>query len=270
MPFAKTGSCPFAGSHWPSQWGEQKLSAKKFSLLHSDQKRDLIQYFFEHDSQKTSARSQPAYRFPLTALRDYFGAHTHDLRKAVMQSEEYKAFFTERQRLQAQPPPPEMSLLTAARIAACLAMDPPKEDERARWEGDHARDREERMSASVAQVVRQADRQAAGIICSKGPPRKDGMYETGGSTDRTHHYFDFEKDKTRGIVCDMQATINEAVDKKIGDFDRKQKEIFGRLVQEEIRKNVVKTGKTARTDARAPYKARAALGLILLLSSTLW
>jgi hypothetical protein len=233
----------------------------------------LIEYFYEHESAKTSARSQPPYRFPLQKLRDYFGKDEKYVRETVEQSQEYKEFVAERQRSQAPPPPPEMSLLTAARIAACLAVEPPKEDEPTRWAGDHARDREERESASVAQVVRQADREGSGIICSNGLPRNDGMYQMGSSKSTKLYSLDFETDPNRAMVCDMQTKINEAVENKIGesgDLSAKQKEIFDRLVEEEKRKDEVETGKKARKDARAPYKARAAMGLILLLSSILW
>ena len=83
------------------------------------------------------------------------------------------------------------------------------------------------------------------------------------------HSFDFESDPTRVIVCDMQTSINEAADESIQNDVQTRKAIFDRLVQEEQRKELRK-GKPIRTDVRAPYKTRAALGLILLLSSTLW
>jgi hypothetical protein len=54
MPFGKTGPCPssFTGGHWPSQWGEEKITAKKFSDLPSDQKQHLIDFFYEHELPK--------------------------------------------------------------------------------------------------------------------------------------------------------------------------------------------------------------------------
>ena len=266
MPFEKNGPCPFTGAHWPSQWGQEKISNKRFSGLHCDQKKDLIEYFYERNSAKTSATSKPPYRFPLNQLRDYFGAHEQNLKNAVENSQDYKDFVAERQRSQAPPPPPEMSLLTAARIAACLAMEPPKEDEATRRGRGYARDREERKSASAAQVVRQAERQAAGIITTNGLPRNDGKYKLVGS--QSLHAFDFESDPTRVIVCDMQTSINQAADESIGNAVPKFNEIFERLVAEEQRKESCQ-GKQIRTDVRAPYKTRAALGLILLLSSTL-
>jgi hypothetical protein len=265
MPFEKNGPCPFAGAHWPPQW-DGEITGKQFSCLHKNQKEDLIKYFFERNSTKKSATSKPAYRFPLNQLRDYFGKHAEYVKKTVENSQDYKDFVAERQRSQAPPPPPEMSLLTAARIAACLAMEPPKEDEATRRGRGYARDREERKSASAAQVVRQAERQAAGIITTNGLPRNDGKYTLVGS--QSLHAFDFESDPTRVIVCDMQTSINQAADESIGNAVPKCYEIFERLVAEEQRKESCQ-GKQIRTGVRAPYKTRAALGLILLLSSTL-
>ena len=266
MPFDKTGSCPFTGGHWPLQWGEDKITPKTFCCLNSDQREDLIKYFYAHESAKTSARPVPAYPFPLNQLREYLGVDTQNLKRTVLNSQEYKDFIAECQRSQAPPPPPEMSLLTAARIAACLAMEPPEEDEATRRGRGYARDREERKSASAAQVVRQAERQAAGIITTNGLPRNDGKYKLVGS--QSLHAFDFESDPTRVIVCDMQTSINQAADESIGNAVPKFNEIFERLVAEEQRKESCQ-GKQIRTDVRAPYKTRAALGLILLLSSTL-
>jgi hypothetical protein len=107
---------PFTGGHCPLQWGEpgeEKITPKTFSCLNSDQRKDLIEYFFEHESAQTSARPKPAYRFPLNQLRDYFGVDAaKDVRRTVHGSQDYKDFVAERQRSQA-PPPPEMSLLSA-------------------------------------------------------------------------------------------------------------------------------------------------------------
>jgi hypothetical protein len=268
MPFAKIGPCPFTGDHWPQQWGKETITPKTFSFLHCNQKKDLIEYFYEHESAKTSARSQPAYRFPLYHLRDYFGADSKNLKRVVEKSREYEEFVAARQ--QSQMPPPEMSLLTAARIATCLLAKQPEEDEATRRAGNHARDSEERTSASAAQVVRQADRAAAGIKFSDGLPRNDDKFVMGGSRHGKLDSFDFGTDQHRVMVCDMQKTIEAAVKKRIADNgDLKQNEIFCRLVEEEKRKDKVKTG-YVRTDARAPYQARAALSLILLLSSILW
>jgi hypothetical protein len=115
-------------------------------------------------------------------------------------------------------------------------------------------------------VVRQAERQAAGIITTNGLPRNDSKCKLVGS--QALHAIDFESNPTRVIVCDMQTSINQAADESIGNAVPKFYEIFERLVAEEQRKESCQ-GKQIRTDVRAPYKTRAALGLILLLSSTL-
>jgi hypothetical protein len=165
-----------------------------------------------------------------------------------------------------------MSLLTRARIVACLRAEPPEIDEVRRMAGDHFRDREERKSASAAQVVRQADREAAGIRFSNGLPAKNNRFVPGGSKSKKLESLNFETDPHRAMVCNMQKAIEAAVDDKIGDagdLSRERKLIFARQVEEEERKELVKTGQV-RKDSCAPYTARAALGLILLLSSILW
>jgi hypothetical protein len=137
--------------------------------------------------------------------------------------------------------------------------------------GDHFRDREERKSASAAQVVRQADREAADIRFSNRLPIKHNRFVPGGSKSRKLAELNFETDPHRAIGCNMQKAIEAAVDKigDAGDLSRERKQIFARQVEEERRKDFVKTG-NVRNDAGAPYHARAALGLILLLSSILW
>ncbi len=254
----------------PSQWGEEKITAKKFSCLPTDQKKDLIDFFYEHEIAKTSAISRPAYRFPLLKLRYYFGSDEKYIRRCVQQSQEYKDYVAERQLSQAPPPPPEMSLLTRARIVACLRAEPPEIDKVRR--SDHFRDREERKSSSAAQVVHQADREAAGIRFINGLPTKDSRFVPGGSKSRKLAALNFETDPHRANVCNMQKEIDAAVDDKIEDawdLSREIKLIFARQVEEEKQKELVKTGQV-RNDACAPYTARAALGLILLLSSILW
>ena len=57
MPFEKNGPCPFTGAHWPPQWVQEFFLNKRFSGLHCDQKKDLIEYFYERNSAKTSATS---------------------------------------------------------------------------------------------------------------------------------------------------------------------------------------------------------------------
>jgi hypothetical protein len=51
-------------------------------------------------------------------------------------------------------------------------------------------------------------------------------------------------------------------------FTFEKKDIFTKLTKKEEEKDRKKG--FVRTDARKPYKARAALGLILLVSSVLW
>ena len=271
MPFEKTGPCPFEGSHWPPQWGEKAVTPKRFHLLNSNQQTDLFEYFYEHESAKTSEKSQPPYRFPLIRLKTYFGGDENNLKKTVTSSEGYKAFAEERRRSQAQPPPPEMSLLTSARITACLAAEPPAEGQKARMARGAARDREAKTRASADQVVRRADRAKNGISFSDGLPRNDGRF-TKGEEKKGLNDLDFEKDPSRSMVCCMQKLIEEAADRHTGmggTFTTRQRGIFDGLVAEEQRKDEEKRV-PVRKDARAPYKARAALGLILLLSSILW
>ena len=268
MPYEKIGNCPFEGSHWPPQWGKESLTPKRFPLLHIDQKTDLFHYFYEHESAKTSKQMRPAYRFPLCGLRDYFGVNGNDLKKTVLASEGYKEFASERLLSQAPPPPPEMSLLTSARITACLAAEPPKEGQEARMARAAARDREEKTRASADQVVRRADRAGNRISFSDGLPRNDGGF-TKGEEKKGLAFLDFEKDPSRTMVCGMQKFIEAAADQQYDTWGPHRKDIFWRLVADEEGKDKGKTG-SVRDDARAPYKARAALGLILLLSSILW
>jgi hypothetical protein len=239
---------------------------------------DLIVYFYEHESAKVAPNkkgSRPAYRFPLHCLKDYFGIAEHNLKKAVLNTQEYQDYVEAHQRSQMPPPLPEMSLLTAARIAAaagavCLTDESPEEDKPRRM-GYYARDIEERKTASAAQVVRKADREAAHITSSEGLPRNDGKFVESGSRHGKLACSDLETDRHRFMVCDMQKTIEAAVDKSIVENGiPKQRDIFGRLVEKEKQKDREKPGAEIRTDSRAPYKARAALGLVLLLSSVLW
>jgi hypothetical protein len=102
-------------------------------------------------------------------------------------------------------------------------------------------------------------------------PARPSPFVQGGSKTRKLENLDFETDKHRAMVCDMQKEIELAVDDRMGDksdLSRERKAIFFRQVEEEERKDI--EAGCHRTDARKPYKARAALGLILLLSSVLW
>ena len=125
MPLDKTGPCPFAGDHWPLQWGGQKITPKTFSSLHSGQKKDLIEYYYKHEYTTAPFKSLKPYPFPNIRLKEYLGIFPENLKRTVLKTPEcaeYVALVAERQRSQAPPPPPEMP---AAPIAACQASEPP-------------------------------------------------------------------------------------------------------------------------------------------------
>ena len=231
------------------------------TILDEDQKKDLYEYFYEHQSAQSSKTSRPAYRFPLQRFRDYFGAQANDFRRTVTLSEGYQKYSEERQR---PPPPPEMSLLTAARIAAYLDAEP--HEEIAMQAARKLREENEMARATAAQVVRKKDRQNEGIRFSDELPNKEGKFTAGGA--RRSETIDFDKDPHRGMVCDMQRPIERAADKSYSGFTFEKKDIFTKLTKKEEEKDRKKG--FVRTDARKPYKARAALGLILLVSSVLW
>ena len=116
MPFPQDGKCPFKGLHWPPIWPlEQKVTAKKFSSLSKLQQLDLIIYFYARESVKTPEKPQPSYIFPLEEFRGYFGKIPESIRRAVLNSNEYKAYAEEHSR---PPPPAEMSLLMQPLTAA--------------------------------------------------------------------------------------------------------------------------------------------------------
>ena len=263
MPLERSGTCPFEGSHWPRKWERENITPKMFAtILDEDQKKDLYEYFYEHQSAQSSKISRPAYRFPLQRFRDYFGAQANDFRRTVTLSEGYQKYSEERQR---PPPPPEMSLLTTARIAAYLDAEP--HEEIAMQAARKLREENEMARATAAQVVRKKDRQNEGIRFSDELPNKEGKFTAGGA--RRSETIDFDKDPHRSMVCDMQRPIERAADKSIKGFTLEKKAIFTKLVEKEVEKDKSK-GHSVRTDARKPYTARAALGLILLLSSVLW
>ena len=263
MPLERSGTCPFEGSHWPRKWERENITPKMFAtILDEDQKKDLYEYFYEHQSAQSSKISRPAYRFPLQRFRDYFGAQANDFRRTVTLSEGYQKYSEERQR---PPPPPEMSLLTTARIAAYLDAEP--HEEIAMQAARKLREENEMARATAAQVVRKKDRQNEGIRFSDELPNKEGKFTAGGA--RRSETIDFDKDPHRSMVCDMQRPIERAADRSIKGFTLEKKAIFTKLVEKEVEKDKSK-GHSVRTDARKPYTARAALGLILLLSSVLW
>lgn len=281
MPFEKIGPCPFEGCHWPPQWGEQRITPKTFPGMPKEQKTDLIEFFCDQDLRKVG-NSRPRFRIGLNALQDYFGKSPRNLQETVTKSEEYKDYFAKRQRLQAPPPPPpppppqppetapppppEMSLLTRVRIAAyrttklgdCLAT---------LAERAESQDKADKDGATAAQVVRKGDRAGKGISFSQRLPRNDEKF-TRGQEKRGLDDLGFDKDPSRIMVCNMQRDIEGAADQQFGEGGRavpEHQKIFEDLVEAEKAKEA-----TVRKDAYAPYRARAALGLVLLLSSVLW
>ena len=95
------------------------MSTKKFHALHELQRRDLIQYFFKRESAVTQQHPNPPYEFPLKRFCGYFRRWQSDIRKAVLGSDEYKAYAEERRR---PPPPPEMP-----RVDECAELDRPSQ-----------------------------------------------------------------------------------------------------------------------------------------------
>ena len=259
MPFQKTGPCPFVGGHWPDVW-EQKITPKTFDTLEEVHRRDLIEYFYERESAVTPEHPLPAYRFPLNKLTDYTGIGGKEMRNAVLSSAEYKRYVEEHQ--------PQMSMLTRARIAECLRC-PPRP---AAAEDDGARirelDRWQREHASEAQVLRKSDRERKGILFSEGLPLNNEKYVSGKPEDNYRHKpMGPEWGRNRAMVCNIQRVIEAAANEMLAQHTLHEQQIFATLEAEE--KEKAKTKGEVHTDARAPYKARAALGLVLLLTSVL-
>ena len=92
------------------------MSTKKFHALHELQRRDLIQYFFKRESAVTQQHPNPPYEFPLKRFCGYFRRWQSDIRKAVLGSDEYKAYAEERRR----PPPPPV-------VDKCAELDRPSQ-----------------------------------------------------------------------------------------------------------------------------------------------
>ena len=78
-------------------------------------------YFYAQESAKTPEKPKPSYIFPLEKLGSYFGKNPDNIRKAVLNSDEYKAYAAEHSQ---PPPPPEMSLLTKTLVTLCPRLDP--------------------------------------------------------------------------------------------------------------------------------------------------
>ena len=270
MPgFPKIGPCPFKGNHWPSYWPDEiRITPRQFPSLSDCQKLDFIKYYHERDSKKITATSQPKYSFEHEAFQNYFGQHRNKYRTVVLGSAEYKAYAKERSR---PPPPPEMSLLTRDLIAACLLLHPPPPPAAADDDGAWIRERDqlEREHASEAQVVRKSDRHGKGILFSEGMPFvKDGEKTyICGEDKRKHKIMGPEWDRSRVMVCNMQKEIEAAANAMLDSSMSTKRAIFEELIEKEKQKD--RSTGCLDTSARAPYKARAALGLVLLLTSVL-
>jgi hypothetical protein len=73
------------------------------------QKLDLITFYFRRESAKTTKNSRPKFIFSPAKFRDYFGQNPENIRKYVLNSDEYKAYKAAMERNR-PPSPPEMSL----------------------------------------------------------------------------------------------------------------------------------------------------------------
>ena len=92
-------------------------------MVAREKQLDLMIYFYAQESAKTPENPKPSYIFPLEKFRSYFGKEPKTIRKAVLNSDEYKAYAAEHSR---PLPPPEMSLLTQTLVTLCPMLDPPR------------------------------------------------------------------------------------------------------------------------------------------------
>ena len=128
LRFAKTLSWPFGGDHWPQHWPEINLDKNTFSShLDNNQKKDLIECFYEQETASTKEHSHPAYRMrgqrcTLGILRDYFGKDPKHIKAAVRLSAEYAEYKTYAEERRRPPPPPEMP-----RVDKCAEQDRPSQ-----------------------------------------------------------------------------------------------------------------------------------------------
>ena len=242
-----------------------------FCSLGECYKLDLFAYFYERESARTQLHPRPAYRFPLESFRNYFGKNPDHIKRCVTRSAEYVAYKARAEERSRPPPPPEMSLLTRDLIAACLLLHPPPPPAAADDDGAWIRERDqlEREHASEAQVVRKSDRHGKGILFSEGMPFvKDGEKTyICGEDKRKHKIMGPEWDRSRVMVCNMQKEIEAAANAMLDSSMSTKRAIFEELIEKEKQKD--RSTGCLDTSARAPYKARAALGLVLLLTSVL-
>jgi hypothetical protein len=129
----------------------------------------------------------------------------------------------------------------------------------------------ESAAATSADVVRKEDRKRKGIHFARGLPiTKNGRYVDGNfqGTGAKFGQILWEEDRNLGMICDMQGHIDAAADERFGvggTAQQEQQDLFEKLVREEMEKEDGKIDKSKR----APYKARVALRLILMLASVL-
>lgn len=138
---------------------------------------------------------------------------------------------------------------------------------------DKSRAKLEAQRATVHDVVRKEDRVRKGIAYSLGLPlHMNGTYVDGNSSSKRHSQINWDTDQNRCLVCDVLDLWNKVVDYWFGGktsvashATQDQSAVFASLVVEEE----TKASKPLIEGARAPYRARAARRLILLLASTL-
>ena len=153
----------------------------------------------------------------------------------------------------------------------------------------------EAEAATSAHVIRKEDREAKKIVFARGLPlTKNGRYMCGNfkGTGTKFRQVLWDEDPHRLMVCDMQGYVDAAADERFsvdnGAAQKEDKDLFWKLVKEEKEEaerkameeeaegqstateaNVKKKGIRLIKSTRAPYKARVALRLILLLASVL-
>ena len=145
-----------------------------------------------------------------------------------------------------------------------------------RWSAPARQQKEQSASdgnsrnASVSQVVRKSDRSGKRVCFSKGlPSTRTGKY-TCGEDGKSHKNIKWETDTHKLMVCDMKGLLDKVVDDRFGgksgygNAQHEDKLLFKRLVEEERGRD-----KTKYTRARSPFRPRAGLRLIMMLTSIL-
>ena len=155
----------------------------------------------------------------------------------------------------------------------------------------------EAEAATSAHVIRKEDRTDKDgnvkIAFARGLPlTKNGRYMCGNfkGTGTKFRQVLWDEDPHRLMVCDMQGYVDAAADERFsvdnGAAQKEDKDLFWKLVKEEKEEaerkameeeaedqatevNAKKKGIRLIKSTRAPYKARVALRLILLLASVL-